>query len=462
MNSGVKAIAQGLKDGGAEQVYNFPGFYSHDIAAALGDGRIALNERVSFAEGFGASLAGKRTVVTFKNVGLNVASDAFLHSVIAGVRAGLVLVVTDDIAVWGSQESQDSRHYFDFYGGIWLEPSTLQQAYEYARDAFELSEKLDTPVVLRLANAFFELKGDFESKSQKAAKPQLEEVRAEKFVVHPYFYKKQELNLDRKNKQILDWAEQALSLPELQNPLGVVVAGAAPFDHVGDKADVLQVTTLPLPNEKIRAFAEGHKELIVLEDGDEYVADKIRALLSSKTVISEVPRDRGTTVKCTKWKRHEKFFSALAEVKKDSLVVGEITQFTVETYNTVDAALSLGTAVSTAIGHAEASNAFTFCLSGDCSLLHEGIGIIEEAINRKVKLGLVILDNHASWCTGGQPPAGDVTQIPDSDKIKKFHLDYEMVAQEDIRETLAAMRHFEGVSILHLKIPLGNLSRDED
>lgn len=463
MNDGVNAIVQGLKAGGVERVYNFPGFYSHDITAALGDPRMALNERVAFAEGFGSSLAGKRTVVAFKNVGLNVASDAFLHSVIAGVRAGLVLVLTDDIAVWGSQESQDSRHYFDFYGGLWLEPSNLQQAYDYAREAFNLSEKMDMPVVLRLANSFFELKGSFKAEGKEAVRNDLRPVRPESFVVHPYFYKKQEERLNEKNEQIAHWVEDSTISPKAQHETGVIVAGATPYKDIGyEAADILHLTALPLPIEKVRVFIENHNNIVVLEDGDDYIAEKVRALANTKKIKALTPMQRGTAVTFTKWKRHEKFFKALSEIKENTVVTGEIAQFTVETYDAIDAALSLGSAASVAIGHAEAGNKFTFCLSGDCSLLHEGIGIIDEAVWRNVKLGLVVFDNHASWCTGGQPPMGDVTHIAESPKIKKFYLDYEIAEAEEITEILLAMKQFEGVSILHLKIPLGNLSRDED
>lgn len=463
MNDGVKAIAQGLKDGGVEQIYNFPGFYSHDITAALDDPRMALSERVAFAEGFGSSLAGKRTVVAFKNVGLNVASDAFLHSVIAGVRAGLVLVLTDDIAVWGSQESQDSRHYFDFYGGLWLEPSSLQQAYDYAYEAFDLSEKMDMPVVLRLANSFFELKGSFKAEGKKAARSDLRPVRPESFVVHPYFYKKQEERLNERNKEIARWVEDSTIFPKFKFETGVIISGAMPYKDIDHEAvDILHVTTLPLPTDKINAFIESHENLIVQEDGDDYIAEKVRALANTKMIKAQIPKQRGTAVTFTKWKRHEKFFKALAEVKEDTIVSGEITQFTVETYNTVDVALSLGSAVSVAIGHAEASKKFTFCLSGDCSLLHEGVGIIDEAVQRNVKLGLVIFDNHASWCTGGQPPIGDVMRVVENPKVKRFYLDYDVATSEDITEILLAMKRFEGVSVLHLKVPLGGLSRDED
>lgn len=280
--------------------------------------------------------------------------------------------------------------------------------------------------------------------------------------MHPYFYKRQEGLLQKKNERIAHWVEDSTTSPKFQNKTGIIVAGAIPYKGMGHKADILHITTLPLPLKKVRSFVENHENIVILEDGDGYITEKMRALTNTKTIEAQTPKQRGTAVTFTKWKRHEKFFKALSEIKKDTVVTGEITQFTVETYDTVDAALSLGSAVSVAIGQAEASKRFTFCLSGDCSLLHEGIGIIDEAVQRNVKLGLVIFDNNASWCTGGQPPMGDVTHIAENPKIKKFYLDYKAAESDEITKILLAMRQFNGVSVLHLEVPLDSLSRDED
>ncbi len=454
----IDAITQGLKDGGAQAVYNFPGFMSHDIAQGIEPYEISLNERVAYAEAFGSAVAGKRTVVSFKNVGLNIASDAFLHSVIAGVRAGLVVVVTDDIEVLGSQESQDSRHYYDIFGGLWFEPSSVQQAYDFAVTAFKLSEQYDTPVVIRLTNAYFDLKEDFARGSHKTTMPPLPNITPEKYVIHPCHFTSQAQRLQKKQKAIQKWAETSGAALLKKHSRLVIRCGAASYETDRD-VDVLQANTLPLPIGTIEAALDIYDEISVAEQGDQFVAEKVRSLSAKKEIMTEPQMPKGTRVKFSKWDRYEKFFKALTQTKGDCIVVSDITQFTVDSLDTVDIALSLGVAVATGIGFSKASSNFTFCLAGDCSLLHEGIGIVREAINREVRLGIVIFDNHASWCTGGQSPIGDIYDLPRSTAIRTHSLSYESSSQSDIAEKLRAMQTYEGVSVLYLQVPLGKLTR---
>lgn len=110
MSSIIDALADGFIDGGVDLLYGFPGFKSEAVLERIdSDFKISVNERVAYGEAYGASIGGKRSLVGFKNIGLNIASDAYSHSIISGVNAGMVVLVADDIEVWGSQESQDTR-----------------------------------------------------------------------------------------------------------------------------------------------------------------------------------------------------------------------------------------------------------------------------------------------------------------------------------------------------------------
>ena len=218
------ALAQGLLEGGASYCINYPGFKSHEIVEAVkflastfkfstaadatavaapfvNDG-MALNEKVAYEMCFGASLAGRRSLVTMKNFGMSVAADPFLNSLLTGVNAGIVLCVTDDMEVCGSQGQFDSRTFREFYGGLWLEPATLQNAYTFERMAFNLSEKLDVPVVIRLTNNFFQCEDSCVTtdKDVLSFHPTVEKKDyLNKFVVHPSTWKKQAENLEKKN-----------------------------------------------------------------------------------------------------------------------------------------------------------------------------------------------------------------------------------------------------------------------
>lgn len=458
---GVDAVSQGLLDGGVATAFNYPGFFSHDIFEQLGGKAISLNERVAYAEAFGASLAGRRSVATFKNVGLNIASDAFLHSIIAGVRAGLVLVVTDDVSVWGSQESQDSRSYMDFFGGLWLEPTSLQEAYDFSRDAFELSERFDVPVVVRLTNPYFELEGTFDRKGPKELPVSYPEVASDKFVIHPVFYKQQQENLNRKNKTIQRFYDGKKTSVAKKYQKGVVVVGAVERQYSPVKdADIFKINSYPLPASALADFVREHDEIEVVEHGGPYVAKKLYEIIGDKKITSILPTSLGEKWPFVRWKRYQTFFDALKSLSPD-MVVADVTQFTVDGNDSAKACLSLGVAVSTAIGFASAdSKKYVFSLSGDCSILHEGIGIIEEAVRRNLKLGIVLFDNGGSWCTGGQECSGSIYNVPQTTKIKTLQLDYEDVSEEEIVDTLAQMRSFNGVSVLYVRVPMGSFQRD--
>ena len=148
----LEAIAEALKRGGIQAAYNFPGFNSHKLFDYLDGGITSTNEKIAYELAWGSSQAGKPALVTFKNVGLNDAADPFINSMLTGAGSGLVLAVFDDIELEGSQCILDSRHYFGFYGGLWLEPFDFTSTVVLAEAAPQLSRIFDIPVVTRLTN----------------------------------------------------------------------------------------------------------------------------------------------------------------------------------------------------------------------------------------------------------------------------------------------------------------------
>jgi indolepyruvate ferredoxin oxidoreductase alpha subunit len=451
MNPALEAVATGLRDGGVESVYNFPGFHSHEIAEFLGVTQISLNERVAYAEAYGASVAGSRSVVTFKNVGLNVAADAFLHSLIGGVNAGLVIVVTDDTLVVGSQEFQDSRHFYDFYGGIWLEPTTVQEAYDMAQESFVLSERLDLPVVIRLGGVFFQQKGEFERRSHLKVAPRKKEILPDpkKYVVHPYYFTTQERRLKEKRTAAQKYVDSIAKKPHPQHEVGVIVCG--PTSRPLRGVDVMTVTTLPIPMAAVHEFIAEHNDVTVYEDGDPVVHDKISATLSQSSILHTAAHPpRGVLTKFVKWQAYEGIFSVINHALAGKYVSGDITQFTVETTDTVGVALSLGVAVGTAIGVAEVQKE-AFAIVGDTSFLHEGRGVVEEARKRGVRVGIIILDNGISWCTGGQTAADDIGLVMEA--YPSATVDARDGRAEDIGEAIARFDETNGVFIIRILVP---------
>ena len=163
----LKAIIQGLKDGGCTFTSNYPGFNSHLIHFGLGGKDVSHNEKLAFNRSYGASLSGRRSVISMKSSGLNACADQFLHTYITGVNAGLVIILTEDLDMESSPESQDSRSYRDIFGGLWLEPASVSDGYVFAYNSFDWSEKTDQPIVIRLTNNYFRLRGKFQRKEMK-------------------------------------------------------------------------------------------------------------------------------------------------------------------------------------------------------------------------------------------------------------------------------------------------------
>ena len=153
--SGDEAIARGAFEAGVRFASAYPGTPSTEILEAIVKcpgvhAQWSPNEKVALEVGLGASLAGARTLVSMKHVGLNVASDPLVTASYVGVRGGLVIVTADDPGMFSSQNEQDNRHYAQLAKIPMLEPSDSQEAKDFTAAAFDLSEQFDTPVLLRI------------------------------------------------------------------------------------------------------------------------------------------------------------------------------------------------------------------------------------------------------------------------------------------------------------------------
>ena len=157
---GVEAIAQGAIDGGISGVFAYPGTPSTEITEYIQESKQAIarnvhrvwsaNEKTAMETALGMSYAGKRALVCMKHVGMNVAADCFMNAAITGANGGMVVIAADDPSMHSSQNEQDSRVYGKFALIPIMEPSNQQEAYDMTRYAFDLSEQMGTPVLLRI------------------------------------------------------------------------------------------------------------------------------------------------------------------------------------------------------------------------------------------------------------------------------------------------------------------------
>lgn len=301
---GDEALALGAIHAGISQAYGYPGTPSTEIMEYLyenGDGwsykaSWCSNEKTAYESAVGASLMNRRCLVTMKHVGLNVAADPFMNSVLMNIKGGLVLAVADDPGMHSSQNEQDSRWFADFAKMPCLEPRNQQEAYEMTRAAFDLSERFHTPVMVKLVTRL--------SHSRAVVRPAdpRKENGPEKFqgltdyMVLP--------GVSRKH-----YADHLKLMPELES-----WSAASPFnrlEHVsasGDTAYItaglggnyyeenleelpspparLQIGSYPIPTELIAALSRGRSRIVCIEEGYPYVERLLRGLLPSELKIS--------------------------------------------------------------------------------------------------------------------------------------------------------------------------------
>jgi indolepyruvate ferredoxin oxidoreductase, alpha subunit len=453
----IKTLCDGFIDGGIDNVINFPGFFSHEIFDNLNGDRISLNERVAFDISYGISLSGKRSLLTIKNIGLNVASDPFLHSLLSGVNGGMVIVITEDVDVVASQERQDSRHYHDFFGGMWFEPNSLNSAYNIARQSFYLSEKYDTPVVIRLTNNFFNLIDDY----KKLNKIKLDRIKisknSNKYIIYPNYWLEQKKRLDQKNIEIDNFVDKFINyIPYKKSKLGLIAVGASleePYSKKYKYWDKLFIETYPIPKKTIQKFINKKNEVVVLEQGDDLVFKKIENLIQNKNknlvLKSKIKIISDESKNWIVWDNLSKLFKAIKSIKP-SFVVGDVGQFTVESTHVIDSCLCLGSSVGNGIGLVLGGVQYPFCITGDASFLHSGIQALSEAVSRKIAMGIIVIDNNGSVSTGGQKLISSVYNI--NKKIDKIEIDYNKVSLQEIKNVLIKMRNSNKLMILYVKI----------
>jgi indolepyruvate ferredoxin oxidoreductase alpha subunit len=414
--SGIQAMAWGLLDGGVELVTAYPGFHAHDLARLMDVGIFSVNEKNALAVAWGASLAGIRSAAIFKNVGLNDAADPYVNICVLGVRAGMVLVVLDDIDVEQSQIQQDSRPYAEFPCSLWLEPRSVQDAYELARFAPELSERLRTLVVLRITNLLTRAVGSVTRRAPTGNR--LRWCRApEEWVAHPVYGEVQRKRLEERQKAIECWVDGAYPQPSVVFNARIRVA-AGMIASLAEEPPDLCVYTLPPPRRWLEALADSAAEVIVEEHGGPYLTNKIAAVLGDRRVTAKLIRPKVSRhYRITD--RYEPLYALLRAVPHH-VIVGDLGGHTLDPHHTVDACLCYGCSVGVATGIALADPSLhVICVTGDAAFFHSGKAALEEAFARRVAMTVIVLVNGGAVSTGGQSVPGncriDATELESHD-----------------------------------------------
>ncbi len=439
---GNEAVARGLMEAGCSIISSYPGTPSTEIteyAASYEEiyCEWAPNEKVACEVAFGASLAGARAACCMKHVGLNVAADPLFTMSYTGVNGGLVICVADDPGMHSSQNEQDSRHYAVASKLPMLEPSDSSEAKEFAKIAFELSEKFDTPVLIRMctriahSQSSVELGERVEVKKQYTKNPQ-------KYIMAPANAIRRHPVVEERGKALAEFAEitelNSVFLAE-DKTIGIITSGTC-YDYVkevfGDSVSVLKLGLVnPLPSKLISDFADKVDRTIVVEELDPVIENHCKAMgikvdgknifpicgeFSQNLIAKALGKEIGEyaeglenvpvrpPVMCAGCP-HRGLFYILA--KNKLTVLGDIGCYTLGSaapLNAIDSVLCMGASVSGVHGFNKASGNEnkTVCVIGDSTFMHSGMtGLANIAYNGSNST-VIIVDNSITGMTGHQ------------------------------------------------------------
>lgn len=441
---GNAAVAAGLHDGGLGVVSSYPGTPSTEITEFLSKyddlhSEWAPNEKVACEVAFGASLAGARSACAMKHVGLNVAADPLFTLSYTGVNGGMVICVADDPAMHSSQNEQDSRHYAIASKVPMLEPSDSQEAYDFAKTAFELSEKFDTPVILRMCTRIAHSQSVVETGEAVPAVLKSYEKNPAKYIMMPGNAIKRHPIVEDRMTAMGDFANDCIYNKVEMNSeeIGIITSGCSYLyvkEVMGDTASILKIgMPHPLPTKLIKEFASKVKKLYVIEELDPVIENQVKAMgidcigkelfsvlgeFSQSTIAKAFlkedkysvsadslipPRPPMMCAGCP----HRGIFYTLS--KNKITVMGDIGCYTlgaVAPLNALDSTLCMGASVSGLHGFNAArgkeAEKKSVAVIGDSTFMHSGLtGLVNIAYN-STNSTVIILDNSITGMTGHQ------------------------------------------------------------
>ncbi|WP_130870890.1 indolepyruvate ferredoxin oxidoreductase subunit alpha [Intestinimonas massiliensis (ex Afouda et al. 2020)] len=442
---GNEAVARGLYEAGCAVVSSYPGTPSTEITEAAAKypeiyAEWAPNEKVAMETAFGASLAGKRSFCGMKHVGLNVAADPLFTIAYTGVNAGMVIGVADDAGMHSSQNEQDSRHYAQAAKLPMLEPADSAEGLEFAKLAYELSERFDTPVLLKMCTRVSHSQSVVETGQRVEPAPVPYEKKAAKYIMMPGYAKLRHPVVEERLAALAQYAETSpLNRVEegSDHKIGIITSSTS-YQYVkevcGDRFPVLKLGMIwPMPDQKIRDFAASVDLLTVVEELDGFIEDHCRSLglaLAGKDYFSPIGElsqnlvaeklgvvpDAGKAlveniparppVMCAGCP-HRGLFYTLNKLKLT--VLGDIGCYTlgaVAPLSAIDSTICMGASVSGLHGFLKASggemDGKTVAVIGDSTFMHSGItGLVNIAYNES-NATVIILDNSITGMTGHQ------------------------------------------------------------
>jgi len=444
--SGDEAIALAARHAGVALGVGYPGTPSTEILEVFseqgGHAQWSPNEKVALEVAIGAAFGGARALATMKHVGLNVASDPLFTAAYTGVSGALVIVSADDPGMASSQNEQDNRRYAVAAGIPMLEPSDSQEAYDFTLAAIEISERWRIPVLLRATTRVcHSYTVVHPAPAIVAPKPANFERDIKSRVMIPAYARVAHRKLRQKLAEMQEWNEScSLNQVVRGSPVLGIIASGISFMHareVAPDASFLKLGfTHPLPMKKIQEFFNSVQRCLVLEEGDPYLVEAIRAAgfrVEGKADMYrfgelDVPRVRrildydltpepakppGRPPQLCDACQYRVVFEALR--KKDCIVAGDIGCYTLgvlQPFEAIDSCVCMGASLGVGLGlrhvlPAEQARRVVSVI-GDSTFVHSGISGLVEMVYNPPPNGhvLIILDNATTAMTGHQEHPG--------------------------------------------------------
>ena len=507
---GDEALALGALHAGLSGVYAYPGTPSTEITEFIQGCPLAVernvhrdwsaNEKTAMEGALGMSYAGKRALVCMKHVGMNVCADPLMGSAMTGANGGLVVAACDDPSMHSSQNEQDSRFWGTFGMIPVFEPSSQQEAYEMARSAFDYSEENGIPVIMRLTTRM--------SHSRAVVTPR-DDIRPQNelhYPEHPRRWVTLPANARVRNRELIrDYAkfeEDAATSPfnflkdGPDHSKGIIACGIS-YNYLmenypdGCPYPVLKVSQYPFPRRLALELADMVPEILVLEEGQPLVEERLRGVFPVKTKItgridntvtrdgelspddvrkalglkplptfpaSDVvaPRPPALCVGCG----HRDFYTALNNVlKKDyptARVFSDIGCYTLgymAPFNAIHTCVEMGASFTMAQGAAYSGTWPAVGVLGDSTFTHSGMTGLLDAVNGKADVVLCISDNLTTAMTGGQDSAGTgrIEAICEGLGVEKEHIRTIVPLPKNYPEMEQVIREeieYHGVSVI--------------
>lgn len=467
---GDEAFAQGAIDAGLSGAYAYPGTPSTEITEYVQANPTARargihchwssNEKTAVEEALGMSYCGRRSYAAMKHVGLNVAADPFVNASMTGANGGMIVVAADDPSMHSSQNEQDSRYYAAFAMAPCLEPSNQQEAYDMAAYGFDLSERYHIPVMLRLVTRLSHSRAVVEVAPEAREENALHfPDNARDWVLLPGIARRRNKQLVKDYTALEHEAEHSHFNSYTDGPdksLGILVSGIAAnylneLFPKGCPFPVLKISQYPLPTSLVRRLSDSVDDLLIVEEGQPFIEDKVRGLLNERPRVygklsGQLPRtgeldpdavrraivelrpqmaslhkEEAPEIADVVMPRppalcpgcgHRDVYQALIDTLKNydaPKVFGDIGCYTLgymSPYNAIDTCVDMGASITMAKGAADAGCHPSVAIIGDSTFTHSGMTGLLDAINEDSDMLLIISDNLTTGMTGGQDSQG--------------------------------------------------------